>query len=587
MAIPEDRLKFYRRVRLLKQTLEEDSVSASASRLIIAVTVAWQELSYPNLRIETRRPYGTLNYARRQEVSDFAKWLAALNDFNVAAYWLATAYAILVGVSARNKSSLYFTPPALAHRVIDSLVLSGASLTAHTWHDPACGGAAFLVPVAQRMASELARSGKTPAEILTHVQSHISGTDLEPNLLELSKQFLRMALYDLIGREGLPEFDLQLGDGLSANPKRCPNVVICNPPYRKISAFESPAYMHKFSETIQGQPNVYGLFIQRSIELVKAGGLAGLLTPTSFLSGQYFSKLRTWILRNSRPLRLEMLSGRKSTFIDVEQETAIMIVDCPRDLTTAEAEVNLTVRADGGLFEEIGTCMLPACGKPWPIAKRVEDVALVLAASKSSARLGSYGFRAKIGHLVDYRDKRIRLSRRSEGAVKSLTFPLVWATDVSPDGIFKHGRNRRSHRNELFVQQDRAGQGGVIKKPVLLMQRVTSTDQPRRLVCAVVPPEWLQAHGGIVAENHVVVVEAIDGVESAVSPQLLASILRSESVDRLFRSISGAANVSIFELNEMPLPDPAIVKRELLVRRDIEKAVLKGYGMLDFLGKTA
>lgn len=588
MAIPEARSKFYRHVHSLRRLLEEDLASKSVSRLILAITVAWQDASYPLLRKGVRRPSGTSRYALRPEVLQFAQWLAECKDFNVAAYWLASAYAILVGDSVRSKASLYFTPPKLAQRVIDGLVQSGASLTEHVWHDPACGGAAFLVPVAQRMALALTQKGKTPIAILQHVAAHLSGTDLEATLLELSKHFLRMALYDLIKVcEYLPNFELKLGDGLLIDPKNAPDIVICNPPYRKLKTSESIIYSEKFSEIIQGQPNIYGLFIHRSIKLAAANGLAGLLTPTSFLSGQYFSKLRSWLLKNGHPHRLEMLSDRKSTFIDVEQETAIMIAGRQSCTMDKEARVNLVVRTTEGVFEEIGDCVLPACGRPWPIAKRIEDVSLVAAGAKSKFRLSNYGFKAKIGHLVDYRDNRKRFPTYSKPSQGRLVFPLIWATDITPEGQFQHGRNRRGNRNELFVELSSKAQGGLITTPVLLLQRVTSTDQPRRLVCTVVPTDWLQEYGGLVAENHVIVVEPINGLETTVSLQTLALILRSEIVDRLFRSISGAANVSIFELDEIPLPDPAIVKRELTVGNDIEHAVLKGYGLMDLTATAA
>lgn len=580
MAIPEARLKFYRRVRDLRHVLQQSADDTAASKLILSVAIAWQEISYPRLRACVRRPYGTAQYSTRTEVLIFAKWLADINDLNVAAYWLASAYALLVGDRRRADASLYFTPPKLAQRVIDGLIEVGASLTNHSWHDPACGGAAFLVPVAQRMAKAFAQRGTPRTEIPANVASRISGTDLEPTLLELSKYFLQMALYDYLeAGSNSPLFDLQIGDGLLAERISKPEVVICNPPYRKLKSSESAVYRSRYKETIQCQPNIYALFIQRSIQLAARDGFIGLLTPTSFLSGQYFSALRIWLLTNSQPQTLEMLSDRKSTFIDVEQETAIMIARPKINVDTQSSKVRLTVRSSDGSFAEIGQCTLPACGQPWPIPKRVDDIELIIAAAKCNLRLPDYGYSAKIGHLVDYRDTRLRMKDYPESSISSAIFPLVWATDITPVGKFEHGRRRQGARQEHYVQLDPTKLNGLVRSPALLMQRVTSTDQPRRLVCAVVPPSWLRKYGGLVAENHVIVIEPTEKNSAAIPPALLAEILRSEAVDRLFRSISGAANVSIFELSQMPLPDLNVVQRELAIGSDIEMAVRRGYGI--------
>lgn len=580
MVIPGARLKFFRRARALK-ALCADDVSAPR-RLALAVLWLWQEAQFPHLTHAERRPYGTSQFLAEPAVVGFADWLAQHEGFNVAAYWLATAYAIWVGEATRAKNSLYFTPPRLSERVIDNLVSEGASLTDGNWHDPACGGAAFLVPVAQRIARALRERGDSPRSVIKHMEKHVTGSDLDETLLELSRQFLRMALYDLIvASKYFPDFELIHGDGLSSSTSACrPDVVICNPPYRKLKAKDVEGYAVDYASVIAGQPNIYGLFIHRSIQMARLGGLVGLLTPTSYLSGQYFSKLRVELLIRAAPLRIDMLSGRTSTFIDVEQETSITVLRTREPKEVERWSVHVSVRTKQDVFEDVGQCLLPTCGKPWPIPKSVDDVALLKAAEGSAMRLSSYGYQAKVGHLVDYRDERRRYAEPPKTKHGRTVFPLVWATDITPKGLFSHGRRRRGDRQELYVETVADEQSCVIRRPAVVMQRVTSTDQPRRLVCAAVPDAWATNHEGFVAENHVLVIEQVAGSVPAFDPQTLASVLSSATVDRLFRSISGAANVSVFELNQVPMPQADVVLRELKLGRDIESAVMKGYGLL-------
>jgi len=144
MVIPAPRLKFYRHIKAL--ALLVDGNPEGVERLVKGLLHLWQQASYPHLAAD-RAPYGSSAFLTEQAAQDFATWLSE-EPFNEAAYWLATAYAILVGAKLRTERALYFTPPRLADRLIDKLVEHGASLTTHHWHDPACGGAAFLVPIA-------------------------------------------------------------------------------------------------------------------------------------------------------------------------------------------------------------------------------------------------------------------------------------------------------------------------------------------------------------------------------------------------------------------------------------------------------
>lgn len=550
--IPAARLKFVRRVRSLSHLVSNQAQGAEF--VVKAVLFKWQARKFE--RHAKRVPWGTSHLVGLAEVEEFADWLAGQQSFNEAAYWLATAYAIWVGDATRAARSLYFTPPRLADRVIGNLVSHGASLEAHHWHDPACGGAAFLVPIAQGMARELQNQGLSARAVLKNIEKRLSGSDLDETLIYLSRQFILMALDELVVSSGYePEVEIRHTDGLTARgAQHFFDVVACNPPYRKLKSDEAKRYAAQYSSVIEGQPNVYGLFIDRALQIARTGGLVGLLTPTSFLSGQYFSKLRTKLLSHSDILQVDMLSDRTSMFIDVQQETAVTTLRAKAPEAPVATSASVAVLGMDGAFAQVGRCLLPNSGKPWAIPRSPTDSTLLLAAEQSCARLRDYGYVARIGHLVAYRDSRKRLASKPAGRPRKTLVPLVWATDISPEGRFVHGREQRMLRPELYVELSSVDQAGVTRRPSVLLQRLTSSDQKRRLVAAPVPKAWLDEHGGFVCENHVIVLEQVD--DRGWTPQRLARLLQSEVVDRVFRSMSGASNVSLFELNELPLPDP-------------------------------
>jgi adenine-specific DNA-methyltransferase len=583
MVIPAARLKFYRRVSTLAALAS--SADDSAERLVRSLLYLWQRRSFGHL-LPARAPWRTSDYLQDGAVLDFANWLAE-QPFNEAAYWLATAYAVWVGEETRTKRALFFTPPALADRVIANLVKQGASLTNHHWHDPACGGAAFLVPIAQGMAVALAKAGLTPSEQLARIARNLSGNDLDPVLLDLSRSFLEMALSAVVRAAGIrPAFRLFRGDGLVSEEIEAlkPDVVACNPPYRKLKADEVKRYRKRHGEVIEGQPNIYGLFINRTLQLPRPRGLVGLLTPTSYLSGPSFAKLRTKLLSSSAVLHVDMLSDRTSMFINVEQETAVTILRV-RDVQKAQAsKTQVNVLEPDGQFRDVGDYLLPNSGRPWPIPRAVEDANLLRLAEEHDFRLEDYGYVAGVGHLVAYRDERRRFAQlptvKTIGRVKRRTprrliVPLVWATDITPGGKFEHGRKSKFHRAEQFVQVSGLADCGVVTQPAVLLQRLTSSDQKSRLVAAAVPKSFVETYGGFVCENHVIVLQPTRN--DALAPELLAAMLNTRSVDRVFRSISGASNVAVFELKELLLPDPEQLAAQRTVQPNMAAAVRAAY----------
>ena len=255
--------------------------------------------------------------------------MLAAAPFLDAAYWLSSAYAICAGDAHRRPLAMFFTPPSLTSRLLDDLSASGVRFDKGKFCDPACGGAAFLAPIALRMKEQLAARGVRPRKVLEHVASHIVGIDLDPTLCALSKHFLLMALREevLAAKGWTPEFQVKPGDSLSclAGSYGAFDVIVCNSPFRKMTAGEVNRYRLDFEEVIDGQPNLYGLFMALSVRLLKGTGVAALVTPTSFLSGLYFRKLRTFLMSNVDVLNIGMVSDRLGVFIDVEQETALTL----------------------------------------------------------------------------------------------------------------------------------------------------------------------------------------------------------------------------------------------------------------------
>src|SRR6185312_1441670 len=123
------------------------------------------------------------------------------------------------------------------------------------------------------------------------------------------------------------------------------------------------------------------------LKLLKPQGLAGFVTPTSFMSGRYFSKLRMHLIEHAEIASIGLVSDRAGVFIDVEQETALTLVRRrePEQLNNTAAQVSVVSRH--GTLTSVGDCALPSGGAAWPIPRAEGDAELISIIGKSPYRL--------------------------------------------------------------------------------------------------------------------------------------------------------------------------------------------------------
>lgn len=572
------RLSLLRQIRRLSAAADGYKVHSSA--VVGTALSEWCDADFQ--RLPSSGLPRSKKLAKTPELKAFVQSLQRLG-FLEASYWLSSAYAMLADEHHRKHLAMFFTPASITRGLLNDLAEQGVDFGTESFIDPACGGAAFLAPIALRMRDALRSKGAGPRAILEHIERHLYGTDLDATLCALSTQFLRMALHEEISATGyLPDFKVRRANSLrelGAMASRV-DVCVCNPPYRKMGVEELKPLRRDYGDVIESQPNLYGLFIALCIRLLREGGRAALVTPTSYLSGQYFSALRKYLSRNSVIEHIGMVSDRLGVFIDVEQETALTVLR-----RTAEAEpvatwADVSVVSIAGLYQSVGQCQLPVGGEVWPIPRSEADVPLLKAAARSRFRLADYGYRVRIGAYVWNRDARpkFRSAAEARSAKARNAMPLIWSSDIRPGRAVQVNGDAREDGDPRFVDFGDKKHTSVITRPSVVLQRVTSNDQPCRLVAAAVAQTVFTEFGGFVGENHVVVLEQAEG-PPALSPTKLAQLLGTPTVERCFRCISGATNVSAFELNQLALPDPQLLLQFLAQGEPMAVAADKAMGI--------
>ncbi|MCV2217734.1 HsdM family class I SAM-dependent methyltransferase [Thauera sp. Sel9] len=577
--LPPSKLLITRHIKALG--LAAKRCDSDVPTLVGTVLRMWCKTAFPALP-EPSLPYSKA-LAAEPELEAFVAVLHQLSLLE-ATYWLSSSYAVLVEESYRKQLAMFFTPASLTDGLLDDLAQQGVDFGRQSFMDPACGGAAFLVPIALRMREALVAKGVRPRRRLKHIEQHLHGTELDKTLCEMSKHFLRMALHSEIRKTGyVPTFKVYQANSLIrfATNLSTVDVVVCNPPYRKMTAEELLPLRDAYAEVIEAQPNLYCLFIALCVRLLRTGGRAALVTPTSFLSGLYFGQLRKFLMRNTDVEHIGMVSDRQGVFIDVEQETALTVLRRRIEEERAQVQAAVSVVSGTGQYQSVGECLLPNSGAVWSIPRAIADVRLLKATMRSAFRLSDYGYKVRIGAYVWNRDKRPKFESLQDAkqANAHTAMPLLWSRDITAGGVVRLEDTSTNHGEHRFVDPGHKTHSSVVRSPCVVIQRVTSNDQPRRLVAAAVSPGVFSTYGGFIGENHVVILEQKSD-KPALPPEELAALLSTHLIDRCFRCISGATNVSAFELNQLALPNPRLLKEAIANSDSMDAAVHEAFGLV-------
>jgi adenine-specific DNA-methyltransferase len=462
----------------------------------------------------------------------------------------------------------YYTPPSICERLLDLASEAGVDWRTARVLDPACGGGAFLTPVALRMLRSL--DDCSPKIALKNILHRLRGFELDPFAAWMSRVFLESALCDFCRAADTPLTDIvEVGDSLDRD---CQDggfdLVIGNPPYGRITL--PPEKREKYRRSLYGHANLYGLFTDLALRFTRPGGVIAYLTPTSFLAGEYFKSLRDLIGREAPPASIDFIAERKGVFADVLQETLLAVYR--REGKARIGRVNfVSQHSDGRVATaSAGSFELPdKLDEPWLVPRTRTQCKLVRNAQRMQHRLADYGYRVSTGPLVWNRHKPSLRSRPAKGR-----YPLIWAESVRADGTFEFSSNKRNH--EPYFEPLPSETWVLTDFPCVLLQRTTAKEQTRRLIAAEMPSSFIARHGSVVVENHLNMIRPIDDTRPLVSQRALAALLNTAVVDELFRCINGSVAVSAYELEALPLPSPkGMTTIEALVGRRNRRTVIE------------
>jgi adenine-specific DNA-methyltransferase len=562
LPVVERAAVFRRKLQQLKASSQENSstvngcsfASAAAHR---ALGVYWAYLQrdheepWPLPPLDLDGPLPALR-PRACELAEEIGAFLAQDEPITAGYRIGEVYTALLPADFRAKHGVFYTPPALTHRLLHLASKAGVDWTKAHVLDPGCGGGAFLTPVALKILSALGR--QDPIAVLDHISTHVRGFELDRFSAWMSQVVLESALIDTCRRAGrrLP-WVVTVCDALARQPEETRfDLIIGNPPYGRLTL--EPEVRAHYRRSLYGHANAYGLFMDLAVRWARPGGIVAYVTPTGFLGGHYFKELRKLMAQEAPPLAIDLVTSRKGVFSDVLQET--LLATYQKDGKARPARVHILSLQNETTLEvtSVGSFSLPGVvTDPWLIPRTVPQAELISRLRGMSHRLSDYGYKVSTGPLVWNRHK-LQLHANPVGG----SYPILWAECVTSEGRFQHRTEKKNHKP--YLRPKRGQEWLLTEQPCVLVQRTTAKEQRRRLIAAELPAKLIRKFGAVSVENHLNMVRPV-AEEPAVSLRVIAALLNSEVVDAAFRCISGSVAVSATELEALPLPSPGVARR--------------------------
>jgi adenine-specific DNA-methyltransferase len=482
-----------------------------------------------------------------REPGDLLKLVEAL-PAAWADHAVASVYASLIPTDHRKKLGAYFTPPHLVDHLVSRLASCGLDPVEHRVRDPAAGGAAFLVPLARIKVSAWKKHGLVDSEIVRRLRVHLVGREIEPDLAAIANALLRrMLVYEF---QVAPKFVARLtlvnvGDSLDPRCSSRDDIdhEVGNPPFLRLGGADERLSRPIFGEIASARVNLYALFVRRALEEVPIGGLVGYVIPASFLGGPEFASFRRRMLELAEVLVVDLIEKRSGVFLDAVQDACFVVLR-RRAMALAEPPASAAgsgvFRRDGEFFSK-GVAHIEANGTPW----RLPGIEL-----PRSSTLKDWGYRATVGYLVANRQS----TRLHKHAAKG-RYPLVWAKAITPEGTFNFERGAAF---KGFGWADAPAEATyVVRTACVAVQRTSSRGQKRRLTAASISKSFIKKHGGVIAENHVILLVPVSS--DAASPESLAEALNKAAASAALDRVCGSASISVrlletVELGTSPLP---------------------------------
>ena len=326
--------------------------------------------------------------------------------------------------------------------------------------------------------------------------------------------------------------------------------IISNPPYFKINKSSEEAV--RMNHIVFGQPNIYMLFMAKSIELLRNDGEMVFITPRSFTSGSYFKKFRDYLKTNSSLQHIHIFKTRNKHFKNenILQETIITKLSKKiiRNNTVTISSSDNSLFANYQEAEISQDLIINSLDKDIiiKIPTTKSDIKIIEKFVKTNNSLKSLGYTVSTGKVVKFRNNEFLLKEYRNKSV-----PLYWMNNFKQEKL-EHPLN--INKEQYIINTPNSKKLLIKTSNYLIIKRFSSKEQKRRINLGYILKENIK-EDYIGLENHLNYLYRKDSEINKNEIFIIGNFLGSIEVDKYFRITNGNTQVNASELMNMPIPN--------------------------------
>jgi len=333
----------------------------------------------------------------------------------------------------KKENGIYFTPPDCIHKNLSILhpYLSNSTKLL----EPSCGSCEYISVIHENYPS-----------------LSITGIEYNKNIHEaikhLNNEKINILHFDYLQYDSREKYDIIIG----------------NPPFYVMTKKD---VNKKYYPYFDGRPNIFILFIIKSLELLSENGILSFVLPKNFLNCLYYNKTRKYIHTHFQILYIIDCSNDK--YLDTEQETIILII-----------QKTSTTKNNSPFVIELNDFVI------FSLQETKEQIIHLYSGSKS---LWDMGFKVSVGTVVWNQCKDILTNDETKTR-------LVYSSDIIDNKLSMKKYTNVEKKNYIHKE-------GIIK-PIIVINRGYGVGEYKFNYCII------DEKTPFLIENHLIVIEPIN-----------------------------------------------------------------------------
>ena len=358
-----------------------------------------------------------------------------MNDYSLLYKMLSKALSI----KEKKDQGIFFTPPFCIENIIQQIRPYLTNI--NTILEPSCGSGEFITAIRR----ELPNASITGVELNTTIFNALTETFEDENT------------------------NLHNSDFLTFIPDSHYDLVIGNPPFNVLKKKDVKEEYHPY---FTGRPNIFLLFIIKSINHLREGGILCFVLPNNFLNSLYYDNTREFISKTCDVIMIKKCDGG---YLDTKQDTVFMVL--------RKGKSTMNKEHDKHVLSIAGLCTFTT--------GYAEDIKKLYT---NSSTLSALGFKVSIGNVVWNQCKDILTDDPSATR-------LIYSSDFKNNKLEPKKYKNPDKKN--FIKKD----GNT--KPVIMLNRGYGNGAYTFDYCI------LDTTSPYLLENHVICIEFLNDKNSS------------------------------------------------------------------------